>query len=75
MSKIALVDCDSFFVSCEQAENRSLRGKAVCVVSGENGCVVSRSREAKKVGVKMGEPYFMAKQKVYTDYFYHRYQR
>ena len=63
MSKIALVDCDSFFVSCEQAENRSLRGKAVCVVSGENGCVVSRSREAKKVGVKMGEPYFMAKQK------------
>ena len=41
MSKIALVDCDSFFVSCEQAENPALRGRAVCVVSGSNGCVVS----------------------------------
>ncbi|MDO4162301.1 MAG: hypothetical protein Q4D80_04790 [Pseudomonadota bacterium] len=61
MSKIALVDCDSFFVSCEQAENPVLRGKPVCVVTGTNGCVVSRSREAKKAGVKMGEPYFMAK--------------
>lgn len=61
MSKIALVDCDSFFVSCEQADNPELRGKAVCVVSGGNGCVVSRSREAKAVGVKMGQPLFMAK--------------
>lgn len=61
MSKIALVDCDSFFVSCEQAENPALCGRAVCVVSGSNGCVVSRSREAKTVGVKMGQPCFMAK--------------
>ena len=61
MSTIALVDCDSFFVSCEQADNASLRGKAVCVVSGGNGCVVSRSREAKQAGVKMGQPCFMAK--------------
>lgn len=61
MSKIALVDCDSFFVSCEQADNPELRGKAVCVVSGGNGCVVSRSREAKAAGVKMGQPLFIAK--------------
>lgn len=61
MSKIALVDCDSFFVSCEQADNPDLRGKAVCVISGGNGCVVSRSREAKALGIKMGEPHFMAK--------------
>ena len=58
---IALVDCDSFFVSCEQARNSELCGKPVCVVTGGNGCVVSRSREAKKLGVKMGMPLFMAK--------------
>ena len=55
---IALVDCDSFFVSCEQAVEPSLRGQPVCVVTGDNGCVVSRSREAKKAGVKMGMPMF-----------------
>lgn len=55
---IALVDCDSFFVSCEQAVNPDLKGKPVCVMSGRGQCVISRSREAKKLGVKMGMPYF-----------------
>ena len=59
---IALFDCDCFFVSCEQAENPKLRGRPVCVVTGDNGCVVSRSPEAKKMGVKMGMPMFMARQ-------------
>ncbi len=59
MGLIALVDCDCFFVSCERAENPKLDDKPVCVTSGENGCVVSRSKEAKKLGIKMGEPYFM----------------
>ena len=58
---IALVDCDSFFVSCEQAVNPDLKGKPVCVLSNNDGCVVSRSKEAKKMGIKMGMPYFMAK--------------
>ena len=58
---IALVDCDSFFVSCEQKRNPELEGKPVCVLSNNDGCVISRSKEAKKMGVKMGEPYFMAK--------------
>lgn len=58
---IALVDCDSFFVSCEQKRNPELKGKAVCVLSNNDGCVISRSREAKKMGVRMGEPYFMCK--------------
>lgn len=58
---IALVDCDSFFVSCEQKRNPELKGKAVCVLSNNDGCVISRSREAKKMGIKMGHPYFMAK--------------
>lgn len=58
---IALVDCDSFFVSCEQKKNPEYAGKAVCVLSNNDGCVISRSREAKNMGIKMGEPYFMAK--------------
>jgi len=66
---IALVDCDSFFVSCEQAENPELKGKPVCVLSNNDGCVVSRSKEAKKIGVPMGIPYFMAK-KTYPSVIY-----
>ncbi len=58
---IALVDCDSFFVSCEQKRNPELKNKPVCVLSNPEGCVISRSREAKQMGVRMGEPYFMAK--------------
>jgi len=60
-SIIALVDCDSFFVSCEQSVDESLQGKPVCVTSGSNGCILARSKEAKKMGIKMGMPYFMAK--------------
>lgn len=58
---IALVDCDNFFVSCEQALHPELVGKPVCVLSNNDGCVISRSREAKALGIKMGMPYFMAK--------------
>lgn len=57
-SVIALVDCDSFFVSCEQKVNPELKGKAVCVLSGHGECVISRSREAKKLGIPMGIPTF-----------------
>lgn len=60
-SIIALVDCDSFFVSCEQSVDKSLKGKPVCVLSNNDACVVARSKEAKKMGVRMGMPYFMAK--------------
>ena len=58
---IALVDCDSFFVCCEQKVNPDLKGKPVSVISNKDGCVISRSREAKRMGVRMGEPLFMAK--------------
>ena len=58
---IALVDCDSFFVSCERKLNRELEGLAVCVTSGDRGCVIARSREAKQMGIPMGQPLFMAK--------------
>lgn len=55
---IALVDCDSFFASCEQSVNPDLKGKPVCVMSGRGQCVISRSKEAKKLGIRMGMPYF-----------------
>lgn len=57
-SVIALVDCDSFFVSCEQSVNSELKGRPVCVMSGRGQCVISRSKEAKKLGIRMGMPYF-----------------
>ncbi len=59
---IALVDCDSFFVSCEQSVNPDLKDKPVCVLSNRDGCVIARSREAKRMGIRMGLPYFMARQ-------------
>ncbi len=61
MEVVALVDCDSFFVSCEQKVNPELRDKPVCVLSNKDGCVISRSKEAKEMGVRMGQPYFLAK--------------
>ncbi len=62
MSKIfGLVDCNNFFVSCERVFNPSLRNVPVVVLSNNDGCVVSRSQEAKALGVKMGEPYFKIK--------------
>lgn len=57
---IALIDCDSFFVSCERKLNPKLNAKPVCVVSGSRGCVIARSIEAKEMGIPMGQPLFMA---------------
>ena len=63
MTRILLVDCNNFFVSCEELFNPSLKGKAVCVLSNNDGCIVSRSNKAKDSGIPMGMPYFMAKRK------------
>lgn len=62
---IALIDCDSFYVSCERKDNPSLQGKPVCVMTGggNKGIIVSRSKEAKALGIKMGAPYFQVKDK------------
>ena len=73
---IALMDCDSFFVSCEQLDNPDLKNKPVCVLGNNDGCVISRSKEAKAMGVKMGMPYFMAKKEFPNAiYISSRYQR
>ena len=60
-NKIALVDCNSFYVSCERLFNTSIIKKPVIVLSSNDGCVISRSTEAKTLGIKMGEPYFKVK--------------
>ena len=54
---VALVDCNNFYVSCERAFNPALEGVPVVVLSNNDGCVVSRSAEAKVAGVKMGQPF------------------
>jgi DNA polymerase V len=54
----AIVDCNNFFVSCERVFEPKLIGKPVVVLSNNDGCIISRSAEAKKLGIKMGAPYF-----------------
>src|SRR5699024_6324378 len=55
---IALVDCESFFASCERVFHPALDGKPVVVLSNNDGCVVAMSREAKALGIPMGLPWF-----------------
>jgi len=57
-NKIALVDCNSFYVSCERLFDPSITKKPVVVLSSNDGCIISRSTEAKALNIKMGEPYF-----------------
>lgn len=54
----ALIDCNNFFVSCERLFRPDLEGKPVVVLSSNDGCVVARSNEAKKLGIPMGAPAF-----------------
>lgn len=59
MKKIyALVDCNTFYVSCERVFNPALNSTPVIVLSNNDGCAVALSKEAKKAGVKRGDPYF-----------------
>ena len=58
----ALVDCNNFFVSCERTLDPDLEGKPVVVLSNNDGCVVSRSKEAKDLGIPMAAPAFKYKE-------------
>ncbi len=57
----AIIDCNSFYCSCERLFLPHLDNKPVVVLSNNDGCIVSRTDEAKKLGVAMAGPYFMAK--------------
>lgn len=56
-----IVDCNNFYCSCERLFKPQLDNKPVVVLSNNDGCIISRSDEAKKLGVQMAGPYFMAK--------------
>ncbi|WP_366185385.1 Y-family DNA polymerase [Flavobacterium ovatum] len=57
----ALVDCNNFYASCERVFQPEFVGKPVVILSNNDGCVISRSDEAKAVGVPMGAPAFQIK--------------
>ena len=56
MTRLALVDCNNFYCSCERVFNPALMGKPIVVLSNNDGCIVSRSDEAKALGIPMGAP-------------------
>ncbi len=56
---IALVDCNNFYASCERRFRPELNGLPVVVLSNNDGCVIARSEEAKKIGIKMGDPWHL----------------
>jgi DNA polymerase V len=56
-----LVDCNNFYASCERLFNPKIEKKPVIVLSNNDGCVISRSEEAKQIGVPMGSPFFKIK--------------
>jgi DNA polymerase V len=58
---IGIVDCNSFYCACERLFKPDLLHKPVVVLSNNDGCIISRSDEAKAVGIEMGSPYFMQK--------------
>jgi len=59
---LALVDCNNFYASCERVFDPNLRNKPVAILSNNDGCVISRSDEAKAIGLPMGAPAFKYKQ-------------
>lgn len=61
MKYFALIDCNNFYASCERVFNPFLEGKPIVVLSNNDGCVVARSQEAKKLGIAMGDPFFKIK--------------
>ena len=58
-----LVDCDNFFCSCERIFRPDLNNVPIVVLSNNDGCVVARSREAKKLGIKMCTPYYQVRER------------
>lgn len=57
----ALIDCNSFYASCEKVFRPDLKNRPVVVLSNNDGCIIARSAEAKALGVEMGGPYFKIK--------------
>lgn len=60
----AIVDCNSFYCSCERLFQPRLEGKPVVVLSNNDGCIISRTDEAKALGIGMAGPYFKEKERI-----------
>lgn len=60
----AIVDCNSFYAACERLFKPSLHGKPVVVLSNNDGCIVSRTDEAKALGIQMAGPYYQNKKEI-----------
>lgn len=60
----AIVDCNSFYAACERLFKPSLHGKPVVVLSNNDGCIVSRTDEAKALGIRMAGPYYQNKKEI-----------
>ena len=58
----ALVDCESFYASCERIFRPDLKNVPIVVLSNNDGCVIARSAEAKNMGITMGVPWFKVKE-------------
>lgn len=56
---VALIDCNNFYVSCERLFDAALENKPVIVLSNNDGCAISRSEEAKALGIQMAQPAFL----------------
>ena len=54
----ALIDCNNFYASCERVFQPQYEGKALVILSNNDGCVIARSNEAKALGIPMGAPAF-----------------
>lgn len=67
MSMFGLADVNSFYASCEALFRPDLRGKPVVVLSNNDGCVIARSAGAKKLGIKMGAPWFQIKNQDFSE--------
>lgn len=55
---IGIVDCNNFYASCERSFNPGLYGKPIVILSNNDGCIIARSNEAKKLGLEMGTPFY-----------------
>ncbi|MEJ5977612.1 Y-family DNA polymerase [Novosphingobium sp. PS1R-30] len=64
ISPVALIDCNNYYVSCERAFDATLVGVPVIVLSNNDGCAIARSAEAKALGIRMGDPVHLIRDKV-----------
>ncbi|GBQ30512.1 Y-family DNA polymerase [Acetobacter fabarum] len=54
-----LIDCNSFYCSCQRSFDPELKHRPVVVLSNNDGCAIARTAEAKQLGIKMGEPWHL----------------